>query len=209
MTDEGGKSEAEKIIASVFKRLYIHWDWEDDCRQQIISHWLATQYDPKKPRKDIFAYATRAAMLAVMDWRRETLVAITCKTRITPEPVKLSIDMLFGDDLERFVDAVNSTKLDPENIAISNESPEQDDSQPLNEILEINLPKNKRPKKERQLLRCVELLLEGKDTKEIAKDIGVTVRTIDRYKAEIKDLNKIETYREAHKKIDFLRVYDD
>lgn len=207
MTDEEGRGVANNIIHNVFKRLNIHYTWEDDCRQEIITKWLESDYNLSRPRQEIMAYATRAALLAVNDWRRRVLVVTFKNRRQYPEPRSLSTEELYGDSLERFTEATYNPHEDPLMFASGDIDDSHDpvaflDTLSLNKIKLPPLSKNSKITK-RGYRKLLKDLARGKTMDEVAADLGVSRRTVVRYVKRLGELNKITSRRESRKTLGF------
>ena len=187
-SDAYGWRLAESIISNVFARMRIDMDWREDCRQEIITAWLTTTFDLKRPRQEIIAYAARAAVMAVQAWRREVIVTTYAQQRQSPEPTPVYLDELFGEDLDRFVEATLSQAGDP-----ATEFTEQDEELFQIDISQIKIPEGKNSAKIKEAML---MMWNGASKEEAAETTGVTVRTINRWLVSVRNENSQVTRRE-------------
>jgi len=188
--DAYGWGLAESIISNTLARMRIDPAYHEDCRQEIITAWLGAPIDLKRPREQILSYATRAAMLAVQMWRRSVVVTTYSPQSQNPEPRPIPLDELFGEDLDRFVEATLSQALDPA-AAIGGEQIAH----------QVNLSQVDYPEAENmdRARKAFKKLSEGKHKNEVAEMFGVTVRTVDRWIVRVRKHNNHRTRRELHK----------
>lgn len=185
--DAYGWGLAESIISNTLRRMRIDPAYQEDCRQEIITTWLGTPFDLTRPRTEILSYATRSALMAVQMWRRSVVVTTYAPQSQSPEPRAIPLDELFGEDLDRFVEATLSQALDPA-TAIGGEQ-----ITPQIDLSQVDFPEAENMVRIRQALKR---LWEGQTKDQVAKEFGVTVRTIDRWIVRVREHNNHRTRRE-------------
>lgn len=175
-----------RIPRALIKRLNLDFQYRQDATQECYVAWMAAEYDPLFDNDGIISYAYNCARMALLEWRRHTLLPVTITRSQRPEPYALGLQELHGDTMQRFLLATERLRKDPLDVLLGLEAvDDEEDTGPT--IADIRLPAD--PAGKKRFDTIVKMLAEGETADAIAGVVGVNKRTVYRRLKVIKEYN--------------------
>ena len=205
------------MTRAVCKKLWIEPGWEGDVRHEVLLSWLDADFDPSRAHGEILGYAFNRAFMQICEWRRRTVVPVTITRAVRPEPFSIPLEALHGDTLDRFIVETEADDLDPMNILIAHEDLEALQREDLDDykrlmseegydpmtayaglredlldaeptLDDVTLPAD--PAGQKSYRHILDMLAEDELVRVVAKNVGVTPRTVYRRLNEIRSVNR-------------------
>lgn len=185
----------QRISRVLLKKMYLDKQYHKDAEHECILAWLEAEYNPFFDNDSIISYAYNCARLRLTEWRRRTLLVVCTNRTEKPEPFGISLDVLHGEAMDRFLLESEYLCEGPLELLIALEEAPELEEEELKSLESIKYPHD--PKNKRNFKEVVQMLREGSTIDLVAEKIGVSKRTVYRRIDSIREVNQLALEKEG------------